>query len=137
MLYFLFQDEMDGSEAHCSDELDIDNIREEDFEKYVTFIVPDVDVDPNAQDRAIASLPRSLTLKTSQALDDVSKFFIGTLKLFLHYKIVTICHSSIVRFPGVDLNIANFCLIGQQWCLEYRLHSERNKIWSSQRKKHR
>lgn len=65
---------MDGSEVHCSDEWDISNIREEDFEKYVTFIVPDVDVDPNAPDRAIASLPRNLTLKTSQALENVSIF---------------------------------------------------------------
>ncbi|XP_044750216.1 uncharacterized protein LOC123310682 isoform X2 [Coccinella septempunctata] len=62
-------DAMEGSRIHCSDDLNIDNINEEDFEKYVTFIVPDVDVDPNASDRAVASLPRNLVLKPSQAVD--------------------------------------------------------------------
>ncbi|XP_045469935.1 uncharacterized protein LOC123677457 isoform X2 [Harmonia axyridis] len=69
---------MDGSEVHCSDELDIRNIHEEDFEKYVTFIVPDVDVDPNAPDKAIASLPRNLILRTSQVSDENCNGVIST-----------------------------------------------------------
>lgn len=53
-----------------ANDFNISNIREEDFELHTTYIVPDLPVEPGTPDRAEATLPRNLVLKTSQALLD-------------------------------------------------------------------
>lgn len=53
-------------------EFDLANIREEEFELHTTYIVPDLPVEPGTPNRAEATLPRNLVLKSSQALSDVS-----------------------------------------------------------------
>lgn len=53
-------------------EFDFANIREEEFEIHTTYIVPDLPVEPGTPNRAEATLPRNLVLKSSQALSDVS-----------------------------------------------------------------
>lgn len=55
-------------------DFDLNSIREEEFEQYTTYIVPDIPVDSGTPNRAEATLPRNLVLKPSQALSDVSFF---------------------------------------------------------------
>ena len=51
---------------------DLNSIKEEEFERHVVYIVPDLPVNPASTNRAESSLPRNLVLKPSQALNDVS-----------------------------------------------------------------
>nr|CAD7394317.1 unnamed protein product [Timema cristinae] len=51
--------------------LDLSTIQEEDFEKHVVYIVPDVPTEPGCPNRAENSLPRNLALRPSQALSEV------------------------------------------------------------------
>lgn len=51
---------------------DLNSIKEEEFEKHVVYIVPDLPVDSECPNRAEKTLPRNLVLKPSQALSDVS-----------------------------------------------------------------
>lgn len=53
-------------------EFDLANMREEEFELHTTYIVPDLPVEPGTPNRAEASLPRNLVLKSSEARSDVS-----------------------------------------------------------------
>lgn len=55
-----------------TDCFDLSNIKEEEFDQHVVYIVPDVQTEANCTNRAEASLPRNLVLKPSQALSDVS-----------------------------------------------------------------
>ncbi|KAK9888796.1 hypothetical protein WA026_001019 [Henosepilachna vigintioctopunctata] len=64
------EDAMDESAVTSAGELDFASIREEEFEQHTTYIVPDLPVEPGTPDRAEATLPRNLVLKTSQALSD-------------------------------------------------------------------
>ncbi|CAH0776846.1 unnamed protein product [Bemisia tabaci] len=50
---------------------DLNSIKEEEFERHVVYIVPDLPVNPASTNRAESSLPRNLVLKPSQALNDV------------------------------------------------------------------
>lgn len=52
-------------------DFDLSSIREEEFELHTTYIVPDLPVEPGTPNRAEATLPRNLVLKSSQALSDV------------------------------------------------------------------
>ncbi|KAK7865142.1 hypothetical protein R5R35_002204 [Gryllus longicercus] len=47
-------------------------LREDEFERHVVYIVPDLPTAPGCPTRAQSSLPRNLVLKPSQALSDVS-----------------------------------------------------------------
>ncbi|KAL3281800.1 hypothetical protein HHI36_005000 [Cryptolaemus montrouzieri] len=67
---FIFQDAMDESAVSSAGEFDLANIREEEFEQHTTYIVLDLPAEPGIPDRAEATLPRNLVLKTSQALSD-------------------------------------------------------------------
>lgn len=58
--------------SSATSEFDLVNIGEEDFEQHTTYIVPDLPVDTGTPNRAEATLPRNLVLKSSQALSDVS-----------------------------------------------------------------
>uniref|UniRef100_A0A1B6C4A5 PR domain zinc finger protein 1 n=1 Tax=Clastoptera arizonana TaxID=38151 RepID=A0A1B6C4A5_9HEMI len=49
---------------------DLNSIKEEEFEKHVVYIVPDLPVDSESPNRAEKTLPRNLVLKPSQALSD-------------------------------------------------------------------
>lgn len=51
---------------------DLDAIKEDDFEELVVYIVPDCPVMTGCDNKAKATLPRNLVLKSSQALSDVS-----------------------------------------------------------------
>lgn len=62
---------MDEAAATSASEFDLANIHEEEFELHTTYIVPDLPVDSGTPNRAEATLPRNLVLKTSQALSDV------------------------------------------------------------------
>lgn len=53
-------------------EFDLANIHEEEFELHTTYIVPDLPVEPGTPNRAEATLPRNLVLKSSQAMAEVS-----------------------------------------------------------------
>lgn len=61
---------MEEDGARPENDFDVNNIREEDFEQYTTYIVPDIPVDPGTPNRAEGTLPRNLLLKASQALSD-------------------------------------------------------------------
>lgn len=61
------------------------SLKEEDFEKHTTYIVPDLAVDDGVPNRAEASLPRNLVLKASQALSDVSFFIFLINFIFFKY----------------------------------------------------
>ncbi|XP_049942801.1 PR domain zinc finger protein 1-like [Schistocerca serialis cubense] len=50
---------------------DPSTLREDEFEKHVVYIVPDVATEPGCPNRAQESLPRNLVLRPSQALSDV------------------------------------------------------------------
>lgn len=63
---------MDEVAVTSASEFDLANIHEEEFELHTTYIVPDLPVEPGTPNRAEATLPRNLVLKTSQALSDVS-----------------------------------------------------------------
>lgn len=63
---------MDDGNVTSGNDFDPANIREEEFELHTTFIVPDLPVEPGTPNRAEATLPRNLVLKSSQALSDVS-----------------------------------------------------------------
>lgn len=66
-----FQDIMEESTVSSASEFDLASIREEEFELHTTYIVPDLPVEPGTPNRAEATLPRNLVLKSSQALSDV------------------------------------------------------------------
>lgn len=53
-------------------EWDHATLREEEFEQHAVYLVPDVSGSTTDSNRAEASLPRNLVLKSSQALNDVS-----------------------------------------------------------------
>ncbi|KAG5883139.1 hypothetical protein JTB14_015368 [Gonioctena quinquepunctata] len=59
---------MDESTVTSASEFDLTNIHEEEFELHSTYIVPDLPVDPGTPNRAEATLPRNLVLKSSQVL---------------------------------------------------------------------
>ncbi|KAJ8918393.1 hypothetical protein NQ315_008089, partial [Exocentrus adspersus] len=61
---------MEESTVSSASEFDLANIREEEFELHTTYIVPDLPVEPGTPNRAEATLPRNLVLKSSQALSD-------------------------------------------------------------------
>lgn len=63
---------MDEAAVTSAGDFDLANIREEEFELHTTYIVPDLPVEPGTPNRAEATLPRNLVLKSSQALSDVS-----------------------------------------------------------------
>lgn len=63
---------MEEPTVSSASEFDLANIREEEFELHTTYIVPDLPVEPGTPNRAEATLPRNLVLKSSQALSDVS-----------------------------------------------------------------
>lgn len=63
---------MEEAAINNAGEFDLANIKEEEFEKHTTFIVPDLPTPKRIPNRAEASLPRNLVLKVSQALNDVS-----------------------------------------------------------------
>lgn len=63
---------MDDGTVTSAGDVDLANIKEEEFELHTTFIVPDLPVEPGTPNRAEATLPRNLVLKSSQALSDVS-----------------------------------------------------------------
>ncbi|XP_039293933.1 PR domain zinc finger protein 1 isoform X2 [Nilaparvata lugens] len=50
---------------------DLSSIKEEEFEKHVVYIVPDLPSPQDCPNKAETSLPRNLVLKPSQALSDV------------------------------------------------------------------
>ncbi|XP_075233538.1 uncharacterized protein LOC142331482 isoform X2 [Lycorma delicatula] len=50
---------------------DLSSIKEEEFERHVVYIVPDLPSPPDCLNKAESSLPRNLVLKPSQALSDV------------------------------------------------------------------
>lgn len=62
---------MKEAAVSSASEFDLANIREEEFESHTTYIVPDLEVEIGTPNRAEATLPRNLVLKTSQALSDV------------------------------------------------------------------
>ncbi|KAJ8948561.1 hypothetical protein NQ314_008396 [Rhamnusium bicolor] len=61
---------MEESTVSSASEFDLANIHEEEFELHTTYIVPDLPVEPGTPNRAEATLPRNLVLKSSQALSD-------------------------------------------------------------------
>lgn len=69
---YAFQNTMEEVAVTSASEFDLANIREEEFELHTTYIVPDLPVEPGTPNRAEATLPRNLILKSSQALSDVS-----------------------------------------------------------------
>lgn len=72
---YAFQNIMEETAITNAGEFDLANIREEEFELHTTYIVPDMPVEPGTANRAEASLPRNLVLKSSQAFTDVSYRF--------------------------------------------------------------
>ncbi|XP_054261730.1 PR domain zinc finger protein 1-like isoform X2 [Macrosteles quadrilineatus] len=62
---------MEEGEDPVSVSWDLNSIKEDEFEKYVVYIVPDLPVKPDCTNRAESTLPRNLVLKPSQALSDV------------------------------------------------------------------
>jgi hypothetical protein len=67
------QESMDeGSPTDTDSGWDLSSMREDEFEKHVVYIVPDLPTEPGCPNRAESSLPRNLVLKPSQALSDVS-----------------------------------------------------------------
>ncbi|GJQ82489.1 putative metal ion binding protein [Trypoxylus dichotomus] len=64
------EDIMEDVAVSSASDLDLANIREEEFELHTTYIVKDLPVEPGTPNRAEATLPRNLVLKTSQALSD-------------------------------------------------------------------
>lgn len=69
---YVLQNMMEEAAVTSASEFDLTNIREEEFELHTTYIVPDLPVEPGTPNRAEATLPRNLILKSSQALSDVS-----------------------------------------------------------------
>lgn len=70
---------------------DLSSIAEEDFDQLAVYLVPDQTCDDTtnttATNRAEASLPRNLILKTSQTLSDVStKLNYHCIIIFLNYQ---------------------------------------------------
>lgn len=64
---------MEEAAVSSASEFDLANVREEEFELHTTYIVPDLPVDPGTPNRAEATLPRNLVLKSSQVVANVSK----------------------------------------------------------------
>ncbi|XP_049821907.1 PR domain zinc finger protein 1 isoform X2 [Aethina tumida] len=64
------EDIMEDSTVSSAPEFDPATLREEQFELHTTYIVPDLPVEQGTPNRAEATLPRNLVLKTSQALSD-------------------------------------------------------------------
>lgn len=62
----------EGSPTDTDSGWDLSSMREDEFEKHVVYIVPDLPTEPGCPNRAESSLPRNLVLKPSQALSDVS-----------------------------------------------------------------
>lgn len=73
---------MEEPAVSSAGEFDLANIREEEFELHTTYIVPDLPVEPGTPNRAEATLPRNLVLKSSQALSDVSTYSYNTVRWF-------------------------------------------------------
>lgn len=71
---------MEEEAVRATGEFDLSKIREEEFEQHTTYIVPDLPVESGTPNRAEATLPRNLVLKSSQALSDVSQ---KKIKIFL------------------------------------------------------
>ncbi|XP_017783205.1 PREDICTED: PR domain zinc finger protein 1-like [Nicrophorus vespilloides] len=61
---------IEEGQVSSASEFDLSNMREEDFEQHTTYIVPDISVEVGTPNRAEATLPRNLVLKSSQALSD-------------------------------------------------------------------
>lgn len=76
---------MEDVAVSSASDLDLANIREEEFELHTTYIVKDLLVEPGTPNRAEATLPRNLVLKTSQALSDVSNKFPIQQKFKLYF----------------------------------------------------
>lgn len=74
---------VEGGEDTVSVSWDLNTIKEDEFEKYVVYIVPDLPVKSDCMNRAEGSLPRNLVLKPSQALSDVSTFNIVDSKQYI------------------------------------------------------
>lgn len=80
---------MDEGTVTSASEWDLTTIHEEEFDNHATYIVPDRSVELGVPNRAEATLPRNLILKTSQALSDVSsRPSIAKLKIKTTYKIL-------------------------------------------------
>ncbi|CAH1168974.1 unnamed protein product [Phyllotreta striolata] len=62
------EDMMEDAAVSSASEFDLANIREEEFELHTTYIVPDLPVEPGTPNRAEATLPRNLVLKSSQVV---------------------------------------------------------------------
>lgn len=72
-VFFSVQDSMEeGGPTDTDSGWDLSNMREDEFEQHVVYIVPDLPTEPGCPNRAENSLPRNLVLKPSQALSDVS-----------------------------------------------------------------
>lgn len=54
-----------------SDGSNMMNVKEEEFEKFVNYIAPDLPTNPNCPNKAENSLPRNLELRPSRAITDV------------------------------------------------------------------
>lgn len=78
---------MDDGIISSAGDIDLAKLSEDDFEQHTTFIVPDLPVEPGTPNRAEATLPRNLVLKSSQALSDVSRFKSFTVKMKNNFKI--------------------------------------------------
>jgi hypothetical protein len=96
---------MDEVAVTSASEYDLANIHEEEFELHTTYIVPDLPVDPGTPNRAEATLPRNLVLKTSQALSDVS--------------------------PRATVRPVLTRPVSGPRRLEYRIHPTRDALWAS------
>ncbi|XP_057653135.1 PR domain zinc finger protein 1 isoform X1 [Diorhabda carinulata] len=59
---------MEEAAVSSAGEFDLTNICEEEFELHTTYIVPDLPVDSGTPNRAEATLPRNLVLKSSQVV---------------------------------------------------------------------
>lgn len=62
----------DEGRARSPADFDLNTIKEEEFDTYSTYLVPDLPVPEGTPNRAEQTLPRNLVLKPSQALSDVS-----------------------------------------------------------------
>ncbi|KAJ8978809.1 hypothetical protein NQ317_009515, partial [Molorchus minor] len=70
VLITVYWDIMEETAVSSACVFDLANILEEEFELHSTYIVPDLPVESGTPNRAEATLPRNLVLKSSQALSD-------------------------------------------------------------------
>lgn len=104
--FYAFQNIMEEGAVTSASDFDLSNVREEEFELHTTYIVPDLPVEPGTPNRAEATLPRNLILKSSQALSDVS----------YRYRIV------FARFQVLFLGSRG---------VEHGIHPTRDALWAS------